>query len=156
MADSILKYALIAGGGYIALRFMGIDLLSMFHTVQPPAPPTTPQANNPNSAAANNTKAQVAAAIGSAANQYQTVDTWNYYYQQVRNLAGPSPETLFPGADRNKKYSIDEWWAAMTGSGFSGLGAIAHWVNPYGNFQGTPFGGNLIPRGAEKFIWGKN
>ena len=39
----------------------------------------------------------------------------------------------------------------MTNAGFSGMGLIAHHINPYWNIQGTQFGDNLAPTGIEMY-----
>ena len=155
--NSVVKIGLIAGGAYIVSKYVfGFDpLAGLFGTVATPQIATSPQAANPNAAIQANTKSLVVAAAtagGAAPNSYQTVDVWNYYYNQVRGIPGPAPEQVFPGVDRNKTYSVDEWWNALTGAGFSGIGYIAHRVNPYENWQGTPFGDNLLPTGMEKYI----
>ena len=140
MANDLIKYGAIAIGGYFILKYMGIDVLSAWDgstvtttpvTNAPVTTTTSPQAQQ--LAAAQITTLQLVSNAVTAAKidptSYQSVDTWNYYYNQVRGIPGPSPETLFVGVDRNKLYSINEWWTAMTGqgfSGFSGLGTIAH------------------------------
>jgi hypothetical protein len=51
-------------------------------------------------------------------------------------------------------YSINEWWTAMNKAGFSGMGMIAHYVNPYWNPAGggVGFGRGLTVNGMEKYI----
>jgi hypothetical protein len=157
MSD-LIKYGAIGVGGYFLLRYFGIDLLAGFGTpAAAVVPVSTPQANDAaiQAATAANVKGQVYAASGvSGASTLQSVDFWNYYYQKVRGIAGPAPEDLFPGVDRNKTYTIDEWWVAMTGKGFSGMGMIAHHVNPYWNPAGggVGFGRGLTVNGMEKYI----
>jgi hypothetical protein len=151
---SVVKTVAIVVGGYLGLKYIfGVDLLASFETSTPAVGTTTsPQAATTTNANAVNTYNLVKAAITSAGvSGLQTVDVWNYYYQQIRGIPGPAPETLFPNNDRNEKYSMDEWWAAMTGQGFSGLGLIAHHVNPYWNPQGTQFGDNLTATGMEMY-----
>jgi hypothetical protein len=95
------------------------------------------------------------AAIAAGVNpntQLFTFDQWNYYYQAVRGIPGPDPKSVV-GYTPGENISITEWWSYMSGSGFSGLGAIGHGINPYANPQGTPFRQNLIPRGIEKSIF---
>lgn len=152
---NIGKTIAIAVGGYLGLKYIfGVDLLASFETAVVPAAGTTtsPQAATVTNANAVNTYNLVKAAIQSAGvSGMQTVDVWNYYYQQIRGIPGPAPETLFPSNDRNEKYSMDEWWSAMTGQGFSGLGLIAHHINPYWNPQGTNFGDNISATGMEMY-----
>jgi hypothetical protein len=173
---SSLSWIVIGLGGYIVLRFLGIDPLalisSMFGlTTQTAIPPgTTTNANNPgtstnpstttnttntNNALPPNTKSLVL----NAATQYgvggagalNSVDTWNYFYNQIRGIPGPAPEDLFPNNDKNQKYSIDEWWAAMTSKGFSGLGQVAN-LNPYTAGQNGPrAGAGYTPLGSEMY-----
>src|ERR1017187_10282667 len=161
MANDLIKYGAIAIGGYFILKYMGIDVLSAWDgsvvtTTTPATTTTSPQAQQ-QTAAQITTLQLVSNAVTAAkidTTSYQSVDTWNYYYKQVRGIPGPAPETLFVGVDRNKLYSINEWWTAMTGQGFSGfrgLGTIAHYVNPYWN----PNGGkrhNLAANGMEKYV----
>lgn len=161
--NDLVKYGAIGIGGYFLLRYFGIDLLSGITT---PAVSTvtgtadTPQAANPNAATeqATATTLSLLQAAMTANKQdptkLYTVDIWNYYYNQVRGVAGPAPEELFPGVDRNKNYSLNEWWTAMSKAGFSGLGLIAHHTNPYWNPAGggVGFGRGLTVNGMEKYI----
>jgi hypothetical protein len=51
---------------------------------------------------------------------------WNYYYQQIRGVAGPAPEAMFPDvpADQlGRRLTVDEWWAAGAPLGLAGLRA---------------------------------
>lgn len=90
------------------------------------------------------------ATAGEDPTRYHSVDTWNYYYQLVRGIPGPAPESLFPSNPRTQTYSIGEWWAAMTGAGMSGIGAIA-FRNPYQNpVAGLYFGSNMRATSFEK------
>jgi hypothetical protein len=87
-----------------------------------------------------------------------SVSQWNVYYKIVRGIDGPTPTDLFPGNPNanTQLFSLNEYWGAMTGNGFSGLGLIAHYVNPY--TQGpraasqVPFGAGLAPTGMETYI----
>jgi hypothetical protein len=157
--DSVVKWGLILGGGYLVAKTLGYDPLSMFSAIATPAVATNTtnatQTSTPAAAVSQaSTLQKVTNAIvqaGGNPNDYFTVDTLNYYYNMVRGISGPAPETLFPGVDRNTKHSIAEWWTAMTGQGFSGFGVIANHVDPYTNVQGTPFGSNISPIGSERF-----
>src|ERR1035437_5937425 len=119
MSD-LIKYGAIGIGGYFVLKYVfGIDLLTSFETPVSTGTASTPQAANPTNAATAASQATTLAAMKTlmAASGVGTgltnVDTWNYYYNKVRGIAGPAPEDLFPGVDRNKLYSLDEWWTAM-------------------------------------------
>jgi hypothetical protein len=48
-------------------------------------------------------------------------DQWGYGYQVVRGIAPPDPLTMFPGQDRAKLLTIDEYLAGITSSGLSGI-----------------------------------
>lgn len=106
-----------------------------------------------NTAVANQTLQAVLNAMvaaGEDPTKYHSVDTWNFYYQLIRGIPGPAPEQLFPNNPRTQTYSIGEWWAAMTGAGLSGIGAIA-FRNPYQNpVKGLYFGSNMRATGFEK------
>lgn len=43
-----------------------------------------------------------------------TFDQWNYFYQIVRGEPGPAIEDAMPGAPRERRITIDEWWAAVS------------------------------------------
>lgn len=163
----LLNVALIAGGGYFVLKYLGIDLLSEFtssSTATPAQPVTvTPQASNPVTV---DVKHLIAQAIGgdsgsaAGAATMQSVDIWNYYYKQVRGVDGPAPEDLFPSHPRDTKYSLDEYWAAMAGKGFSGLytyhgmqgmGLVAR-MNPWVNHYSPGPGRTILPLGSETFV----
>jgi hypothetical protein len=148
--NELFKYGLIAVGGYFLYEYFYAAPTSVTPVV------TTSAVTNPSAAIQATTKQLVSNAALNAKvdpTSYQSVDVWNYLYNSVRGIAGPSPESLFPGVDRNKLYSIDEWWSAMTGAGFSGLGVIANHVNPYWDRpQGIVAGNNVSPNGMEKYI----
>lgn len=114
---------------------------------------TVGQQQTGSSAVANQTLNAVLNAMvagGEDPTKYHTVDTWNFYYNLVRGVPGPSPEELFPTKPRTQAYSIGEWWTAMTAKGLSGLGVIAY-RNPYVNpVQGLHFGSNMRATGFEK------
>jgi hypothetical protein len=163
MANDLIKYGAIAVGGYFVLKYFGIDLLHMGGPV--PVAITNTQAAN---ASMTTASPQVAASqmttlqklqkavidSNSDPNSYQSSDFWGYYYAQARGIAAAAPEELFPGVDRNKLYSLAEWWSAMVGKGFSGLGVIANHVNPYW-FRPTNvmLGQNINPTGMERYIF---
>lgn len=164
-------WIIAAVGGYYILEQMGI-LPNPFGTVagtttttgNPTSTTTatttnTTTTNTPTSTVSQNQTMNAIQAAMVKANddptQYHTVYEWNYYYTQVRGVQGPDPNMLFPGnpSATSELFSFSEWWSAMTGNGFSGMGAIAHHVNPYNNPMGTQFGSYLMPTGMEK--WGK-
>jgi hypothetical protein len=164
MSD-LVKYGAIGIGGYFLLKYFGIDLLAGFTTpaVSTAGTASTPQAADPTNAATAAASATTLAMLQAAMRAdkqdptglYAT-DTWNYYYLKVRGLAGPAPEDMFVGVDRSKKYTLNEWWNGMTRMGFSGMGLIAHRVNPYWNPAGggVGFGAGLTVNGMEKYIIG--
>jgi hypothetical protein len=173
MANDIVKIGLIAGGAYLVSKYVfGFDPLAglfggsttITTTTTGPGTPvntgggtsTSPQGNSPTAA---NTLNQVIAAFkasGGDPTSMQTFDTWNYFYQQVRGIAGPDPGQYLSSADRQEKMSVQEWWSFMIGAGFSGMGMIAHRINPYQNVWGTPYGDNLAPLGFEKYAIYRN
>lgn len=132
-SSNLIGIGLVGVGGYFLLKYMGVDL---FGSTPAPTTTTTTSTTNGTSSVAQTTKQLIANALvadNQNPNAYHSVDYWNFYYNRVRGVNGPAPEDLFPGADRNKNYSLDEWWAAMAGDGFSGLGVIVPRVNPYLN-----------------------
>lgn len=154
---------LIAGvGGYWLLEQLGY-VPCLFGCTQATTTPTatSPQAANPNNAVNATAAATTAQLVADAMtknndnpNAYHTVWQWNFYYQNVRGVPGPDPNVLFP-TDPNattKMYSWSEYWTAMQGQGFSGLGMIAKNINPYNNPMGSPFGSYLTPRGIETYV----
>ncbi len=166
--NSLLGWGLAVGGGYLLLRYLGYDPLSYFTgsttaavtTVGSGTPvnvsgasSSSPQAQTQQATISqSNTKSQVLAALAADkvnVNNYQSSDLFNYYYQKVRGIPAPSPETLFPGVDRNMLHSFDEWWNAMTAQGMSGIGAIANYVNPY-EMSYRVRGASIGPTGWEK------
>jgi hypothetical protein len=162
MANDLIKYGAMAVGGYFVLKYFGIDLLNL-GTVAPTAITNTQAANasmttaSPQVAASQATtlqilqKALIAGKVDPTS--YQNSDLWGYYYAQARGIPAAAPEDLFPGVDRNKLYSLTEWWSAMVGKGFSGLGVIANHVNPYWDRPiNMRVGQNLNPNGMEKYI----
>lgn len=146
-------------GGYFLLKAMGVDILGSSVPSATSTSSTTPQASTPISQASNQLITAIYNNIIAAKadpNAYWTVDYWNTFYKAVKGIDGPSPESLFPGVDRNNTYTFSQYAAGLVKQGLSGLGVIAHFVNPYKNFQGTPMGSNLIPTGFEKFIVTRN
>jgi hypothetical protein len=89
---------------------------------------------------------------GDNPNKLYSVYEWNFYYKRTRGVDGPGPEQLFPNVDPNKLYSLTEWWGAMNGQGFSGVGTIAHRVNPYLNPTGQPYGANIRANASERAV----
>lgn len=155
--NDLIKYGALAVGGFFLYNWL-VDN-KYIGAMNLPGVPNSPQGADPTNATsktnANATLALVAAAAAADKtdpSSYQSTDLWNYYYQGVRGVPGPPPEDLFPGIDRNTKHSISEWWTAMSAKGFSGMGNIAHWVNPYHNPSGNPFGDNIGPTGMETYI----
>ena len=153
--NKVLGVGIAVVGGYFVLKAMGIDLLAGAAPAATTGVATTPQAATPTSTASNTLINSIAAKVvadGQDINAYHSVDFWNVYYQLTKGIAGPAPEALFPGVDRNQTYTFAQYAAGLAAQGLSGLGIIAHHVNPYTNVQGTPFGSNVTPNGFEKFI----
>lgn len=147
----LLGIGLTVVGGYVVAKMLGYDPLAFLeHSMQTTPLVSSPQANDVISTAGATKDLVISAARtgGVSPTSYQSSDIWDYFYQRVRGIPAPSPEDLFPGADRNKMYSIDEWWVAMVKKGMSGLGMIAHF-NPYYNPNGQAFGNNLMANGIE-------
>jgi hypothetical protein len=125
----LLGFGAVVVGGYFLLKeVFGIDVLASLGIGTPVAPTqTTPQVTDPTVVAAANTKSQVLAAMvagGFDASKYHTVSEYNWFYSKVRGIPGPS--NLIPGDTGSTLYSFDEWWTALVGAGFSGLGTIGH------------------------------
>ena len=74
-----------------------------------------------------NTKQLIAAAAANdshLANGAMEFDRWNWYYRQIRGVAGPAIETVFPGLSRDYKMTLDEWWSGVAPKGLSGVSAV--------------------------------
>lgn len=156
---------LIAGGAALYLAdkmgyLSGLNIGGGTTVQQTPA--DSPQANNPNTAQTNGTLTNMIQLM----QQYnqdpmkQNYGAWvyNFYYKMLRGIDAPDPYTMFPNRPNlaNETMPINDWWAAMTGNGFSGMGMIAHHVNPY--VQGPRFdprkmfGAGLNPTGIEQMM----
>lgn len=46
---------------------------------------------------------------------------WNFFYQQIRGVAGPDFEAAFPGGNPDRKITVEEWYNAALASGLSGI-----------------------------------
>jgi hypothetical protein len=153
---SAIGWIAALGGGYLLLKYFGVlDGTSSIGS----GTSTSVQAATTTSVASNTMVQNMAtylAANNINPNQYATVDFWNaVVYVPVKKVAGPAPEDLFPGVDRNTTYTFGQYAAGLVSKGLSGLGVIAHYVNPYWNPAGIPMGSYLTANGAEKFIWEK-
>lgn len=148
--NDLMKLVLIAGGAYV-----------LYEYVLKPSSTTTTTTTTPVITAQQAAQAQATTQVlnnimadmqshNQDPTQLYSVSQFNFYYQRARGISGPAPETLFPGADPGKLYTIQEWWSAMTGAGFSGFGLIANRVNPYLNPRGAPFGSNIMTNGVER------
>lgn len=141
--NSIVKIGLIGAGAFVAyeLFFKG-HLPPILSSVPPSAtssatqqPQNTPSPASVSVAAAATTKDLIVRAAQSGApagwDHLYTWDQWNYFYAQVRGVPGPDLSNAWPGRDRGYRMAIDEYWAAMTAQGLSGLGsyAIGRWKN---------------------------
>jgi hypothetical protein len=149
--NDLLKFGLIAAGAYMLYEyFYGSTSTS---TAASTTSGTTTAQQQVNTQVATQTLQKIMndmTANNDDPTQYHSVYQWNYYYQRARGVNGPDPNTLFPGANPSKLYSIQEWWTAMNGAGFSGFGLIATRINPYMNPKGTPFGANITANGSER------
>jgi hypothetical protein len=152
--NKVIGIGIALFGGYFLLKAMGV-IPDSLPTVATGGTSTTPQASTPTSMASQQLVAAILAKVQASnvnPNEYHTVDVWNTFYVAVKGTPGPAPEDLFPGKDRNTTYTFGQYGAQLVQQGLSGLGVIAHWINPYNNVQGTPMGSNLVPTGFEKFI----
>lgn len=158
--NDLVKYGLIAVGAYFVYEYFVSSSTAAASTAVT-GTSTTPQAANPNANVAAMQTATFQAIVNKLnsdkvdPNSYQTADFWNYYYQEIRGIPGPAPESLnLPGYVAGAKYNLGQWWNSMMNAGFSGLGLIAHHVNPYINAfqQQDEFGANLVPTGMEMYI----
>lgn len=183
--NSLIGLAIAGGGAYLLLRYLGYfggtTATTTTTTTASAGTPvatgsgtaTTPQAANPQNTSAATTKQMVINALVADKqdpNAYQSVDYWNFYYNLVRGIPGPSPSDLIPNITPGYKLSIDDWWNAMVGHGFSGMGlaglgcptlcntawgglsSIARSVNPYANPLGQVYGNYLRPSGFERAV----
>lgn len=117
----ILKYALLAGGAFLAYRqFAAPAQTSVDPTPAPTGtsggaastPPPTPVPQTLDLAAV------IRAAAGKpGANDRLTFDAWNWYFQQARGIPGPAIEDVLPGTDRGYLMTFDEWRAAVAKKG---------------------------------------
>lgn len=155
---------LILGGGTLYL----LDKMGILGGIVPTASgapiASSPQAANATNATAvissNTTLQAILAELSNAGvnpQSLQTVYTWNYYYTKARGVNGPDPSMILPNNPNaaTEQISLSEWWSGMNSAGFSGMGAIAHHVNPY--LQGPratmrAFGAGLAPTGMETYI----
>ncbi len=162
MSD-LIKYGAIAIGGYLLLEHFGLMPSLFASNVVPVTPVVTGGSGQPVVVAPTDMsklKALIQAQfmrVGGTQdgfNQPKSVDVWNTLYVAVRGVPGPAPETIFPNVNRDKLYTIDEYLAGMGSGGFSGMGMIAHHVNPYANPMGGSFrfGDNIRPSGMEMYV----
>lgn len=105
-------------------------------------------------------------ASGQFAGQYMgSVDHWNFYLAKVvPSTSGVNTNQLFTGSniDLSQPISFSQYWGIIGPYlthqyGMSGLGLIAHNVNPYKQgprpYQVNQiFGANLAPTGMETYI----
>jgi hypothetical protein len=154
----------LAGAGVVLLDYLGvinIAWLNQFITpmASTPAPPTA--STDPNVVTQTTTLAAMQALMAKDGIDITTtlmnVNHWNFYYNLARNIPGPDGATLFPTnvTAQTENLSWQEWWTAMVAAGFSGLGLIAHHVDPYLLGPRTtmhPFGAGCAPTGPETMI----
>ena len=153
---TLIGWGLAIGGGYFLLKAMGYDAVSAITQGQVTTAPANTNTNtntnvntgtgtaattttNAGSVVGNSSttdvKSRIKAAMVSAGlnpSGLYSVDLLNAYYKSIRGTDGPAPEDLYPQYDRNMTHTLDEYWAAMTSKGFSGMGAISL-TNPYIN-----------------------
>jgi hypothetical protein len=115
---TMVTLGLAAAAGYLLYQYGLPDFAS------PAAPPVNPAVPEPAPAvvATAPTRALVLKSAAVTPDHLYNTDEWNHFYNQVRGIPGPAPEDLFPSQPRERRVTIDEWWAAMQGKGFSGLG----------------------------------
>jgi hypothetical protein len=160
------EIVILGAAGVVLLDYLGVIHIAFLDQFITPmssgtiAPATT---SNTNSTASTQTTTldAMAALIQkdgmNPATALMSVSKWNFYYNLARGVAGPAPTDLFPknaNAD-TENFTLQEWWSAMVQAGFSGLGLIAHHVNPYLLGPRTtmhPFGAGCTPTGPETMI----
>jgi hypothetical protein len=124
--NSVLKIALLLVGGYLLL-----DWFQKRQQAQPAGTAAAPPAAAPPALDTKTLVYQMAAAANPDLRPVLlNADQWNYYYQLVRGVPGPAWETVFPGApaeQRGRRMTVEEWWAAASPYGLSGLKAAGRW-----------------------------
>lgn len=125
--SSVVKFGLLAGGGYFLYRYFAPTLSGSPATAAPrtSASPSAPFGPSFNSLDATYTR--LAAAVG--ATPY-TVDQFNYYLQRElpAGKPAPDPDTFMPaGYDRTATMTLSQYWGAIipklkSDLGLSGLG----------------------------------
>ena len=156
----LVGWLALGGVGVVVLDYLGVIDLPWLNQYITPRVATSPQANDPTATAGTTTLEAMAALMlkdGISTTSLQSVNVWNFYYKLARGVVGPAAEDLFPhnANASTEKFTMGEWWAGMTAKGFSGLGLIAHYVNPYLNGPRTTqhaFGVGLAPTGMETYI----
>jgi hypothetical protein len=120
--SDVLKLGLVAVGAYFLYEyFYGTPSASTAASTASTNTATTSTSVAVNQATTLNKVMAAVTADNGDVTSYQSVDFWNFYYNQIRGaMSAPGHEILFPGADPNKQYSINEWWGAMMAAGFSG------------------------------------
>lgn len=152
--NDLLKFGLIGVGGYFILKYLGILPTTTTTTTGTTGNTTSTQTTNTTTVFNTDTLALVAKKAndsGTDPNSLQTFDTWNYFYANVRGIEGPDPSVYLSAANRSMLMSINEWAGYMAKGGFSGMGLIANYVNPYVTYGRSNFGDNLNPTGVELY-----
>lgn len=125
----VLKLAALLMGGYF--------IFDWWTKRQAATTPTAPEAPGPATA-----ETQAAAAVAIKDLVYQLAANanpdnrplmlntweWNFYYQQLRGVAAPGPEVLFPGQPGERRMTVEEWWAGASAHGLSGIRPATRFV----------------------------
>lgn len=123
----ILKLAAFLVGGYFVLDYF----MKRQATTPTPAPATTPEAPPETKAPPVTATKDIVYQLAANANPDNrplmlNVWQWNYYYHEIRGVAGPAPEAMFPNAPADqlgRRLTVDEWWSAGAPLGLAGLNA---------------------------------
>lgn len=123
-----IKLVAVGIAGYFAYRYFVPSAAASVNVPPAPAAGQTPPGASTNAAGPQlDTRSLVLSTAEKALNvtapPLLNSDQWNYYYSQVRNVPGIDPLLLFPGVDRSKTYTVDEWWSASQARGLSGCGS---------------------------------
>lgn len=98
----LIKFALIALGGYVLVR----NLMRKPGDQHPGTPPDSasllPALDVPK------TLKESARAAGYGSEPMLNIHQWNWFYERLRGVAGPAPEDV--STDPNLLMTAEEWW----------------------------------------------